>query len=167
MQQPRRKQDRERRKAQNRASQRAYRERKEVQLRDLAASLKSTETAMAVVKIENGQLRARLGKMKKNLEVLSKENEVLMRRNRGEEGSRVQNMVVNSAHTGMARGAPTPSLFDECYEGSTRSNTVSVIGTPKGMKGDELLWNGMSLDSKGMPMVGPSMAEEEAEEISW
>ena len=35
------------------------------------------------------------------------------------------------------------------------------------MKRDELVWNDMSLDSKGMPMVGPSMAEEETEEVFW
>lgn len=167
VQQPRRKQDRERRKAQNRASQRAYRERKEVQLRDLAASLKSMEAAMAVVKVENGQLRAKLGRMEKNLEVLSRENEALTRIDRREEGSMTQNILVISAHTGMARGAPTPPLFDECYESSTRSNTVSAIGTPNHMKRDELVWNDMSLDSKGMPMVGPSMAEEETEEVFW
>ena len=167
VQQPRRKQDRERRKAQNRASQRAYRERKEVQLRDLAASLKSIEAAMAVVKIENGQLRARLGKMKKNLEVLSKENEGLMRIDKREEGSRMQNMVVNSAHTGMARGEPTPPLFDECYESRTRSNTVSVVGTPKNLKREELAWNGMSLDLKEMPIMGPGMAEEGTGEGLW
>ena len=59
---------------------------------------------MAVVKVENGQLRAKLGRMEKNLEVLSRENEALTRIDRREEGSMTQNILVISAHTGMAPG---------------------------------------------------------------
>ena len=122
---------------------------------------------MAVIKVENRQLRARLERMKKDLEVLSKENEVLRRMDRVDESARVQSMVVNSARTSIAWGAPIPPLFEEYYDSGTRSNTVSIIGTPKDVRRHELVWNGISPDLKEMLMVSPSIAEGEAEDVHW
>jgi uncharacterized membrane protein YgaE (UPF0421/DUF939 family) len=151
-------QDRERRRAQNRASQRAYRERKEVQLRDLAASLKETETAMAEAKHENEQLEARLKKMKDELEVLRKENEALRRTDMLQEGSLSQSKVTstrgkNEDTTGTRQGEPIPPHFDEGYEGDSRSNTVSVIGTPKDIEMGGFDWDRVLLESKEIPAM--------------
>lgn len=158
-----RKQDRERRKAQNRASQRAYRERKEVQLRDLAASLKETEAAMAETKYENKQLEARLDKMRSDLEALRKENEALRMMDGMQEGSQMQETVKTTQDMGLRKiqGVPTPPRSDETYDGDSRSNTASVIGTPKdvnfAMKGFN--WDSVSLDSKETPMVGQDVGD--------
>jgi regulator of replication initiation timing len=133
-------QDRERRKAQNRASQRAYRERKEVQLRDLAASLKELEMAMAEAKHDNEQLEDRLGRMKNEMEVLRKENEALRRTEEAPQaGSRVQEKItltrdkLSMETTRRVQGKPMLPHSDEGYEGDSRSNTASAISTPKDM----------------------------------
>ena len=71
------KQHYERRKAQNRASQRAYRGRKENQLRGLVANLKESEAAVAEANQETSQLVAKLKSVRSDLEMLRKENDAL------------------------------------------------------------------------------------------
>jgi hypothetical protein len=143
------KQDRERRKAQNRASQRAYRERKEIQLRDLAASLKETEAAMAEAKQENQQLAAKLDSMRIDLEGLRKENEALRRMN----GGRCAEQQVTE-HKRMVMPKMPP--MDEGYEGGSRSNSASVIGTPTDMEltVDGFGWESLS-QGKQTPLADP------------
>lgn len=162
-------QDRERRKAQNRASQRAYRERKEVQLRDLAASLKEMETVMAEAKRENEQLDARLQKMRNEMEGLRRENEALRRMNGAQGGSWVHEEITGTRYKGMnvtpesRQGGSTPPHSDEGYGGDSRSNTASVIGTPEDMEIGGLDWDCELLESKRMPAT---MADED-DQVLW
>jgi septal ring factor EnvC (AmiA/AmiB activator) len=153
--QPPPKQDRERRKAQNRASQRAYRERKEIQLRDLAASLKETEAAMAEAKQENLRLAARLDSMRNDLEGLKKENEALRRMDGRQDAQRQV-----TEHRGMVM--PTPPPMDEGYEGESPLNSASVIGTPTDMEltVDGFDWESLS-QGKQTPLADPPLDEAE------
>lgn len=150
-------QDRERRKAQNRASQRAYRERKEVQLRDLAASAKELDMAMAEAKQDNEQLEDRLERMEHEMEVLRKENEALRRSDASQASSPVQEKPtftrdkLSMNTIGRVQGKPMPPHSDEGYEGGSRSNTASVISTPKDMDMGVIDWDRVL--SKGMPGV--------------
>lgn len=159
-----RKQDRERRKAQNRASQRAYRERKEVQLRDLAVSLKEIETAMAEAKQENEALEARLTSMRAELEVLKNENETLRKVEVGQESVLLRERGKMTKAEGLKmQGALTPPQTDEGYDEGSRSNTASLIGTPDDMEfaTEGFIWDGALLGSKEVPAVDPDFGQAE------
>ncbi|KAI1823816.1 PAP1-domain-containing protein [Xylaria intraflava] len=61
------------RKAQNRAAQRAFRERKEKHLKDLETKVEELEKASAATNNENTQLRAQIGRLSNELEQYKKE----------------------------------------------------------------------------------------------
>lgn len=74
---------RQKRKAQNRAAQRAFRERKEKHLKDLETKVEELEKASASANQENSQLRAQMEKMHMELNAYKKKVSLLVNNSRG------------------------------------------------------------------------------------
>ena len=113
---------------------------------------------MAEAKHENEQLGARLKKMKNEMEVLRKENEAFRGTGKPQEGSQSELKVTstrgkNIDTTGERRGEPTPPYFDEGYEDDSRSNTASVIGTPRDIETGGFDWDRVLLESNEIPAI--------------
>ncbi|KAI1163967.1 PAP1-domain-containing protein [Nemania serpens] len=75
------------RKAQNRAAQRAFRERKEKHLKDLETKVEELEKASSVTSDENSQLRAQIEKLSGELEQYKKKLSVVTSRSRSSTGA--------------------------------------------------------------------------------
>ncbi|KAI1195745.1 transcription factor PAP1-domain-containing protein [Nemania serpens] len=85
------------RKAQNRAAQRAFRERKEKHLKDLETKVEELEKASSVTSDENSQLRAQIEKLSVELEQYKKKLSVVTSRSRSSTGASRNQATFGSA----------------------------------------------------------------------
>lgn len=123
-----------RRKAQNRAAQRAFRERKEKHVKDLEAKLADLEAAQQQASVENERL-------KRDLQKMSTENEIL--RATSQMGGMHKNSMSSEPATGVMRFNPT-DFYSNVLQNHTNKTPSHRIVTSD--DGERLLAAGATWD---------------------